>query len=319
MEVLDKEAGTASYNKCMLLHKVLIPKIKTSNKKGSAMEKHIDFIRRTRIASRNPAIQRETGGWDNDVYIADGRWAFRFPKNSEVQKHVAAEIGVLEGLKKSGEPVLKVPAYQPWYGSDGNLVCVSYEFIEGRTFSGNIQEQSEENARKLGLFLRQLHRIEAPAGLAGHRNKAYWEEFRVRVEDKLLPKLSAPDQLAVQSVFSEFLASYNNEDGQCLLHGDLTASNIICQGGEVIGIIDFTDAHIGDPAFDFAGIYWACGPRFTRQVLRFYGGTQQTELFNRVRQFYGLQPVFHELLHAMELGSTQDWENALRKFHYLKK
>lgn len=101
---------------------------------------------------------------------------------------------------------------------------------------------------------------------------------------------------------------------------ELTASNIIYrQEKECInGIIVFTDAQIGDPAFDFAGLYWAFGIDFTKDVLRWYSSNENKELLlDRVKNFYELQPIFHELLYAFEKNQTINWKTALKKFSTL--
>ena len=46
-----------------------------------------------------------------------------------------------------------------------------------------------------------------------------------------------------------------------LLHADFSAEHILLSsdGRQVVGVIDWTDAEIGDPAFDF-GYLWVCQP-----------------------------------------------------------
>jgi aminoglycoside 2''-phosphotransferase len=277
------------------------------------MDKHLDFIRKAKPDLYIHDIRILTSGWDNDLYVINGHLAFRFPKNRAVAKGVATEIRLLKSLRERGKPALKVPDYHPWYDGNEELICVSYEFIAGTPFNAALEDRTEENARKLGAFLSQLHRLKPPKGLVS-KKKADWEAFYSDIRREILPHLTPVDRKAVQTVFARFLGKLD-EEGQTLLHGDLTASNIISSGGQITGIIDFTDAHIGDPAFDFAGIYWDCGPEFTEQVLRFYSRERPRELFRRVQQFYGLQPVFHELLYSVQLGQPVDWEHALDKFH----
>lgn len=282
------------------------------------MDKHLDFIRKAKPDLAIHDIRIFTSGWDNDLYVINGHLAFRFPKNRAVAQGVATEIRLLKFLKEQGEPALKVPDYHPWYGVNGELACVNYEFIGGTAFNNAQEERTEENARKLGVFLSQLHRLEPPKGIAS-KKKADWKAFYCSIQREILPHLISSDRNAVQTLFAEFLGNSDEEEGQTLLHGDLTASNIISSEGAITGIIDFTDAHIGDPAFDFAGIYWDCGPEFTEQVLRFYNGKRPQELLRRVQRFYGLQPVFHELLYSIQQGHPIVWEHALNKFHELYK
>ncbi|WP_304458593.1 aminoglycoside phosphotransferase family protein [Alicyclobacillus sendaiensis] len=63
---------------------------------------------------------------------------------------------------------------------------------------------------------------------------------------------------------------------RALLHGDLTHAHILYHPcvTEAIGIIDFGDVQFGDPAYDFAGLYWDYGPAFVQNVLDHYAAGQ---------------------------------------------
>ncbi|WP_375137316.1 phosphotransferase [Cytobacillus oceanisediminis] len=104
-----------------------------------------------------------------------------------------------------------------------------------------------------------------------------------------------------------------------IIHGDLTTANILFnqEKGLVNGIIDFTDAQIGDPAFDFAGLYWSFGPDFTKDVLSYYKAEDKESIFKRVQSFYGLQPIFHNLIFAVKENLDVNWETAFERFSYL--
>lgn len=283
------------------------------------MESQTEFIRQIMRHEPSQQIEAITTGWDNDLYVVNGSLAFRFPKTEEVAKKVQKEMALLNELKEQMQTVLAVPDYKPHYGSDGTLRCVSYEFLPGTSFQGRQSEQTAENAQLLGTFLSQLHRIRPTSKFETSRNKEYWVRFYEELQEKVVPQMEKSDQKAVKSVFESFLDDFKEEHNATLIHGDLTLSNIIGQQGKAAGIIDFTDAHIGDASLDFAGFYWEYGPDFTKKVLGFYSGEKREELFERIAQFYGIQPVFHELLYKVENGIPVNWRQTLHKFHVLRK
>ena len=55
------------------------------------------------------------------------------------------------------------------------------------------------------------------------------------------------------------------------MHGDFWSANIIVDDAleRLDGVIDFAEAHVGDPAEDFAALFHA-GPTFTSEVLIAY-------------------------------------------------
>lgn len=282
------------------------------------MKIHLEFIRQKMPETPIREIQAITNGWDNDLYLVNGHLAFRFPKTEEVAKKVEKEMELLIQIKEQMELVLKVPEYTPHYGSNGELQCVSYKFLQGTTFKGLKEEQTDENARLLGTFLSQLHSVQPKESFIAEKNRQYWESFYGELQEKVLPQLPKTDRKAVEEVFGAFLVGFKEEKSRTIIHGDLTLSNIVSNQGKITGIIDFTDAHVGDAALDFAGLYWDCGPEFTKRALAYYEGREKQKLFEKVQNFYGLQPVFHELLYAVRNGEELDKNHALQKFHQRK-
>jgi Predicted aminoglycoside phosphotransferase len=168
--------------------------------------------------------------------------------------------------------------------------------------------QNPKNARLIADFLTKLHQVSL-ADLHGTNvhpvhTRSYWETLYASVRDKVFPLLNQKLQCQITKTYVTFLSEWPSAAKQkILIHGDLSSSNLIYDPDKncLSGVIDFTDAQIEDPAFDFAGVYWQFGPEFTKQVLALYASDQSIDsLFKRVRTFYGLQPAFHELLYSVE-------------------
>lgn len=286
-------------------------------------EEYLEFISDEYPDIKIKKFQANEKGWDNDIVIINESLVFRFPKSEDVILKVEAEGKLLHLLKKK-HPILQLPDYEYLYQNQ-MLKCVRYDYLEGRML-GDISMDSfknnQENARLLGDFLTKLHSID-PAeadtmNLKTLHTLEYWEALHSSVREEILPYLKDREKDLINRIFRDFLEEFPGYSiKKSIIHGDLTASNIIYseKKGRISAVIDFTDAQLGDPAFDFAGIYWAYGENFTKEVLSWYQTDESADaLFKRVQSFYGLQPIFHELLYDVRNGKKPDWKAGLGKF-----
>lgn len=267
-------------------------------------------------------VNLNTKGWDNDVLIVNKDVVFRFPKTLEIRKKVLKEASILK-LLKTKDPLVRIPNYELVY-RDGEFVGVTYSYLKGSSLSeckeDNIHDNLD-NAVLIGDFLTKLHTIDlSEIGDIGRiHTDAYWDNLYKSVKDHILPNINRSIQKEVEDLFEQFLCA-DQVPINTIIHGDLTTSNIIYNHEENVinGVIDFTDTQWGDPAFDFAGLYWSYGPGFTKEVLASYRTEEDKEsLFERVQSFYGLQPIFHNVLFAIENNQTINWDTAFERFTYL--
>jgi aminoglycoside phosphotransferase (APT) family kinase protein len=89
-----------------------------------------------------------------------------------------------------------------------------------------------------------------------------------------------------------------------LCHNDLRAEHIILgEGGRTVsGIIDWSDAVLGDPAQDLALLWLDFGPDVLDRVLASYHGPHDGDLRRRTRWFTaraGVEGVAYRALHAL--------------------
>lgn len=61
-------------------------------------------------------------------------------------------------------------------------------------------------------------------------------------------------------------------DEYALVHSDLGAEHLLAVGGDLTGVIDWSDAALADPAVDFARLYRDFGQEFLVSVVDAYGG-----------------------------------------------
>ena len=109
----------------------------------------------------------------------------------------------------------------------------------------------------------------------------------------------------VSAFFENFLDGDNFSFASRFIHRDLSGdAHILCdtQVNRVVGIIDWEDACIGDPAIDFTGLLWDCGRDFTERVLGHYlgqGGRLDPAFRCRTR-FYREIGSLHAILYGLE-------------------
>jgi aminoglycoside 2''-phosphotransferase len=232
-------------------------------------------------------------GEDHAVVILDDAWVFRFPRTAEAASHAAGERRLLEALRD----VLPLPT--PRYDRvsiTGDFA--GYPMIPGKALSEPLfaslpREVQERILEALGGFLARLHRlpaslvtrpesVTAPASGGAAYARQY---FRRRAEFfSVLPL----DLLVRVDRFFEVLPEVVDEVPSALIHGDLSEDHILLapDGERLGGVIDFTDAGVGDPAFDFT-FPWAYGDWAPAHVARPYGSHEATaKLLARSRWWF---------------------------------
>jgi aminoglycoside phosphotransferase (APT) family kinase protein len=243
-----------------------------------------EALARRLIASQcfEPTTLRLLGeGWDNTVWLADERWAFRFPRREIAIPGFRRELAVLGELGPQLPLRVPVPAYLgapalgfpwPFYGAE---VIAGVEVGD----AGLTDDARCALARPLGEFLRALHGARVTAELAadpmGRANMATRAPRTAEALRKLAPVWEAPpwvfDALAAASTIPVPAAS-------AVVHGDLHARHILVLDQDPSGVIDWGDVCRGDPAIDLA-LYWFLLPPAGRPgFLAAYGDVGSEQL-----------------------------------------
>ncbi len=269
-------------------------------------------------------VETKSNGWDNDILMVNKEIVFRFPKSKEIAAKVMGEATLIRELLLR-KTKLQIPDYEFLY-ENGAFAGVKYDYLPGEPLSETEHTfpMSSTNAALMGDFLTKLHGIDVSRfkgkTIKPIHTQKYWQDLYTSVETTLFPHLNQTQKNEVELFFEHFFNHPMFSDTyDTVIHGDLTTANILFrhEKGLISGIIDFTDAQLGDPAFDFAGLYWSFGPAFTKEVLSHYMMGDPDSIFNRVETFYGLQPIFHELLYTVKENHPVNWNLALKRFSYL--
>ena len=201
-------------------------------------------------------------GWDNAAFQIDGHLVFRFPRRQIAAKLIEREAAILPAIAPRLPLAIPAPTFVGRSSALYPWAFAGYELIAGTTACSRAlsREARERLSEPLARFLRALHDIDpAPfvaAGLPPDEIGRFDSARMVRATRDRLPTLIA----AGVSEAAELLAWLEQtaptpipEDDRRLVHGDLYARHIVVDSdGNVTGIIDWGDVHLGDPAIDIA-------------------------------------------------------------------
>ena len=232
-------------------------------------------------------------GWDSLVLEIDG-YIFRFPRRPEVVAWVEREIAFLPELAPT-LPV-EVPRFE-YVGRDG-VAYVGYRKLDGAPATPGLDEQSGVD---LGRTLVALHAFPIErAGALGvpFFDPAAWREhferFCTDLRTRVGPLLEPGERLRAESLFAQ-VAGFDFVP--VLVHGDLGPEHVLCRDGRVVGMIDWSDARIGDPALDLAWCMNGTPDAVASAVAQVYGADAAT--CERSLFYHRLGP-WHEVVYGLD-------------------
>lgn len=201
-------------------------------------------------------------GWAADVYLLDDRFVARFPRNTEVSQWVNWDQAVLGLVATSLAHTFSVPkvvgrgragAHFPY----DFLVC---EFVPGVAAGQLTAAVSDELVTDLGRALTDIHSISVSEARKVGLGQADYDDYTGMTR---------------------------------FLHGDFSHDNIIVDptSGRLVGVIDWGNAAVGDPALDFTSLVLWRGWDFMHAVLEAYTLPTDDGFLDRVRYHARLQAL----------------------------
>jgi len=230
-------------------------------------------------------------GEDHVVVVLDDAWVFRFPRSAEARRRAPMERRLLERLNAVSP--LATPRYD-YVSAAADFG--GYRLIAGRELTGDLfaslpRPAQERLLDEIGAFLTIMHSL-APELVAGADEAPVADAAAsVRNFTARRPRLAevlAPPLLAAADRFYEALPGAVNNAPLAVIHGDLTEDHVLLarSGNCLAGVIDFTDAGLGDPAYDFAFL-WGYGEKAPADAARRYGaGAHTDDLLARARWWF---------------------------------
>jgi aminoglycoside phosphotransferase (APT) family kinase protein len=179
----------------------------------------------------------------------------------------AYEFRLLQQLHSARIPVPK-PLHLDASGELLSTPAIVVEFVEGKP------ESSQSDVLRLAEILIQIHELD----------RSRFDLSFLRLRDELPPKRDGVDERVRDALERAWPLAQRNE--AVLLHGDFWPGNTLWRDGQLVAVVDWEDAAVGDPLADLGNarleLLWAFGREamnsFTERYLSRLSALDATDL-----------------------------------------
>ncbi|MDM1044725.1 Mph(E)/Mph(G) family macrolide 2'-phosphotransferase [Myroides sp. 1354] len=225
------------------------------------------------------------------IDIKGQRWVLRIPRRGDMSEQIDKEKRILQLVKK--HLFLKVP---DWKIISPHLIA--YPLIEeepaltvdteSHNMIWNMDKDSPKYIISLAKALVQLHAIPKEEVRKNHLKIMKPSDLRPEIANQLQ---TVKSELGISSKLELRYRKWLDDDKLWpnftqFVHGDLYAGHVLTsQDGVVAGIIDWSTAHLGDPAIDFSGHVAIFGEASLRNLITEYenqGGKTWDKIYEQV-------------------------------------
>lgn len=215
-------------------------------------------------------------GWDNELFTVSDEWIFRFPKRAECVPGLMREIEIMPIVVNALGSM--VPRFD-YVGQPAE--SFPYPFVGYRMLAGIGADQVPAAdlgalAVDLGEFLSGLHRLE-PTGVPP--TPEAWEKRWSAIRTELVaaaptvrPLLGGDLLARAEPYLAGAVPAPGSASPRRLIHSDICPDHLLVDPhtGRLTGVIDWTDATVGDPVLDFVGLIGIDAFPFVDRVLAEY-------------------------------------------------
>ncbi|BCJ74942.1 hypothetical protein CS0771_44860 [Catellatospora sp. IY07-71] len=264
-------------------------------------------------------------GADNVAYEVNGELIVRFAKEPEPGariKRVNDEAGLLAVVAGVSPVPVPTPAF-----TVAEQGCLAYHKLPGLPLIGLPVARRADGrtavAAALGEFLAALHSVpvDRVAQLVGVDDEPLrrWLDEAAELYADLASVVPSAHRPAVEA----FLDAPPPADGSHILvfsHNDLGIEHVLVDdsGSEVTGVIDWSDAALCDPAYDFGLLYRDLGPDALHAALRGYRADAVAARALRGRAaFYARCSVLEDMAYGIEQGRREYLDKSLAALAWL--
>ncbi|MET8286210.1 aminoglycoside phosphotransferase family protein [Streptomyces sp. NPDC051639] len=263
-------------------------------------------------------------GLDNLVYEVNGELIVRFSKEPDLARRSALvdhEARVLAAVADISPLPVPEPAFM--VAEQG---CLAYHKLPGAPLLDMSPHQRSAHgtsiAATLGELLTALHAV--PVDRLGdlvevdHQPLAEWRHEATRNYVTVAGQVPAAHRRPVEA----FLEAAPPHDGRTptFSHNDLGIEHVLVDPATwtVTGIIDWSDAAVVDPAYDFGLLHRDLGPAATRAAISGYR-TDADDLaaLSERAVFYARCSVFEDLAHGIETEQDKYVDKSLAAMEWL--
>ncbi|WP_144512536.1 aminoglycoside phosphotransferase family protein [Bacillus mycoides] len=283
------------------------------------MDSYKQYIKEALPGLSIHSYKQNEEGWDNITVIINDELLFRFPRKLEYANRIPLEKELCTILSHLLQEI-EIPKYHLLYKNNCNTVpfCSYYPLIHGEPLTTELVAKLEKKELKaiitqLATFLAALHSIPLKRtetlGFPIEKTLTYWKELQTKLNQYFTNSLTSLQKSALNRLFENFFVCIAKSTFQnTIIHADFTHHHILFNNlnKTISGVIDFGDAQIGDPAFDFAGLYYDFGREFTTSIYEQYSALishRDPLLIHRITTFYQYSPLLHNLIYNIETNN----------------
>ncbi len=234
-------------------------------------------------------------GLDNVAYEVDGELIVRFARTPDPAR-TEREARLLSAVAARSPVPVPAPVFVA-----AELGCIAYRKLPGTPLIDQPRGDATAVAATLGELLTALHTVPIGhwAGLADADDQPMTEWLRDAAEEYA----AVADRVPVHRERIEaFLGSPPPDRGSDLVfsHNDLGIEHVlVTDEATVSGVIDWSDAALVDPAYDFGLILRDLGPAALDTAL---GGYPAHGNLRERARFYARCTVLEDLAYGLETG-----------------
>ncbi len=246
-------------------------------------------------------------GWDSLVVEINGEWIVRVPRRPDIEQLLRKEVRLVEVLANA----LPLPVPRLRLVTDDDLCFVAYRKIVGTRIDLAISSGADERllGTQLGGFLAELHRFPRERAIAAGlpaRDAEAWRSdqraFQERCTREVYPLLAGNERRRADEMFDGYFSAGADELDLCVVHADLGPAHILCREKGVSGVIDWSDAQLGDPAIDFGWSLHGVSSGFAEALQQAYAraGGQFDDAFCARARFYHRLGPWYEVIYGLD-------------------
>jgi aminoglycoside phosphotransferase (APT) family kinase protein len=224
-------------------------------------------------------------GFDNYAYLINQEFIFRFPRRESAVTCMANEIILVPYIAKHVSFPISAPQFIGKASDAYPFIFAGYPMIKGIALSeaSNPLVVSKIFAHILANWLKELHSIKVKSAhqqIVKNEHNLWRLNIPNRIEalSKSVNQYAACYQAAgftkekLLKLINNFHKLDFNLNESCYLHGDLYARHIMVDQNLLpIGLIDWGDAHIGQPGIDLSAVILIFNDNALNEFFKIYG------------------------------------------------
>lgn len=236
------------------------------------------------------SVEPIASGWDNTAFRVNQDLLFRFPRRDVAVPAMKVEIRLLPKLQ--GLPLrVPIPTYVGEPSQAYDWPWAGYAQLPGRpAYQVTLTEEERTRlAEPMASFVRALHTLSVDDewDVPGDSWGRFDLNTRVPQIRSYLDKLRSQGLISTTVNFEFILESVSNlppHTRPTLTHADLDARHWFIEGNELVGVIDWGDVHLGNPAVDLMTPWTFLHPEAREVFWETYGlATKEMKQWARFR------------------------------------